>query len=134
MKNLPSKTVAQKLLIKKGYTVTFIDEPDGYVESLGDLPPDVKVISDPSEPVDLLQVFMTSSARLEEKLLYVKGLIRGEGLLWITYPKKTSALAKEQIVDINRDSIRKFAETIGLKAVAMFSVDKDWSAFRFKIV
>ncbi len=114
--------------------MAFIDEPEGYVESLGDLPPDVKITSDPSEPVNLLQIFVTSRVRLEERLLDVRRLITADGLLWITYPKKTSVLAKERGVDIDRDSIRQFAETIGLKAVALFSVDQDWSAFRFKIV
>jgi hypothetical protein len=37
-------------------------------------------------------------------------------------------------LDINRDSIAAYAATIGLQAVAMISVDEDWSALRLKVV
>jgi hypothetical protein len=49
-------------------------------------------------------------------------------MIWVTYPKGTSKIKS----DINRDSIWKYAQTIGLEAVAIFSVDGDWSALRPK--
>ncbi|MDP3450678.1 MAG: hypothetical protein Q8R87_08865, partial [Anaerolineaceae bacterium] len=50
------------------------------------------------------------------------------GILWVIYPKLTSALRS----DVSRDTIWKYAETIGWTGVAMVSVDETWSAFRMK--
>lgn len=124
------KTVAQKLLIKENYTVLFVNEPKDYRSILGELPPNVVVMTVPTAPVDFIQFFVTSRKELEEKLNKLKSLLASKGLLWVTYPKGTSKIK----ADINRDSIRKFAQTIGLEGVAIISVDETWSALRLKIV
>jgi hypothetical protein len=50
-------------------------------------------------------------------------------MIWVTYPKGTSAIE----TDINRDSIRTYAEILGLETIAIISVDSDWSALRLKV-
>jgi hypothetical protein len=60
-------------------------------------------------------------------------MMKKSGLIWVTYPKGTSKLAKEGNVDINRDSIWKYGDEIGLTGVAMISIDDTWSGFRMKI-
>lgn len=79
--------------------------------------------------MDLIQVFVDSRKDLEEQLSRVKPFLVPKGLLWVTYHKGTS----KQKSDINRDSIAAYASTIGLQAVAMISVDEDWSALRLKV-
>jgi len=37
-------------------------------------------------------------------------------------------------VDVNRDTIRRYAEGFGYKAVAMVSIDDTWSALRLKLL
>jgi len=56
----------------------------------------------------------------------MKQLLKQDGLLWMTYPKGKA--------EINRDSIRIYAQTIGLQAVSLIAIDKTWSALRLKIV
>ena len=53
-----------------------------------------------------------------------------KGIIWVTYPKGTAKIKS----DINRDSIREYTATVGLEAVAIFSLDDDWSALRLKVV
>ncbi|MDZ4158744.1 MAG: hypothetical protein U1B80_03045 [Anaerolineaceae bacterium] len=36
--------------------------------------------------------------------------------------------------DLNRDSIRAFALQLGLEAVAIISLDENWSALRLKVI
>ena len=36
--------------------------------------------------------------------------------------------------ELNRDILREYALSIGLKAVGMISIDKDWSSIQFKIL
>jgi len=50
-------------------------------------------------------------------------------LLWVTYLKETSKLQ----ADINRDTIREYAQTVSLEAVALVSVDDTSSALRLKV-
>jgi len=54
--------------------------------------------------------------------------LKDEGSLWISYPKGTSKVE----TDINRDIIWKIGEGLGLKPVAMISIDPVWAAFRLK--
>ena len=48
----------------------------------------------------------------------------------MTYPKGTAKVPD----DISRDVIRKYAESIGLKAVALVSIDQTGSAMRLKVI
>ena len=50
-------------------------------------------------------------------------------MIWVTYPKGKGKIKS----DINRDSIREYSASIGMEAVAIFSVDDDWSALRLKL-
>ena len=127
---MPDKSVAEKLLIKPGQKVLLVNQPKGYRALLGELPKNVKVLKETAEAVDLIQVFVASRKELEEHLPGLKALLAPKGLLWVTYHKGTS----KQKSDINRDSIAAYAKTVGLQAVAMISVDEDWSALRLKVV
>lgn len=82
------------------------------------------------EAVDVIQVFVVSKKELEDYLSRLRPLLKPKGLLWVTYPKGTSKIS----TDINRDVIRKFAESVGLQAVAIVSIDDRWAALRLKKV
>ena len=127
---MSDKTVAQKLLVKPGQKVWFVNQPKGYKALLGEIPKGVTVLKEAAEPVDLIQVFVDSHKDMEEQLPRLKTLLTPKGLLWVTYHKGTS----KQKSDINRDSIATYASTIGLQAVAMISVDEDLSALSLKVV
>jgi len=127
---MSSKPIAQKLQIKENYKVLLVNEPKDYRSMLGRLPANVTVLTEPAEPIDVAQVFVTSKRGLESQLSKLKSALSPKGLLWVTYPKATSKVK----ADINRDIIRQFAQKIGLQAVAMISIDETWSALRLKIV
>jgi predicted CoA-binding protein len=127
---MSDKSVAEKLLIKPGQKILLVNPPKGYRALLGEIPKAVTVLKEAAEAVDLIQVFLGSRKDLEEQLPRLKPLLAPKGLLWVTYHKGTS----KQKSDINRDSIAAYAGTIGLQAVAMISVDEDWSALRLKVV
>lgn len=129
---MSQKPVSEKLRIIPGYRVMLIDEPLGYRENMG-LPEGVEIVTGKGKEVDLAQLFVTNMDGLKEKLPKLKKMMKKSGLIWVTYPKGTSKLAKEGNVDINRDSIWKYGDEIGLTGVAMISIDDTWSGFRMKI-
>lgn len=126
---MSEKTVARKLQIKDNKKIVFINEPDNYRAILGELPENVTVLTEPDKSAYLIQLFVRSEKELEEKLNELRSIINPGGLLWVTYPKGTSRIK----TDINRDVIREYAQSIGLKAVAMISIDDIWSALRLKL-
>jgi len=62
-----------------------------------------------------VQLFVTSREELQKDLEMAKTMLKPKGLLWVTYPKGTSQIK----TDINRDTIREYARSIGLEGVAM---------------
>lgn len=127
---MSDKTVAEKLLIKSGYKVLIVNAPEGYEKILTDLPQGVKILEKLDKNVDLIQLFVNTLAELEAELKALKPLLKPAGILWLSYPKKTSKIK----ADINRDSINAYAITIGLQGVSIVSIDDTWSALRLKII
>ena len=122
------KTVAQKLQVREGQKLLLVNPPRDYSELLvKQLPKNVVMLKGTGE-ADVIQVFTSSNSQLNEQLGKLRKLLPPKGILWVTYPKGTSKIK----TDVNRDIIRKEAEKFGLEAVAIFSVDNDWSALRLK--
>jgi Protein of unknown function (DUF3052) len=126
---MPGKTIGEKLMLKPGQTFLLLKAPDGYEKSLGALPKGVMLTTAASGKVDAVQVFASSKKELQDTLPKLKDITSPMGMIWVTYPKGTSGIK----TDINRDSIRTYAKTLGLETVAIFSVDSDWSALRLKV-
>ncbi len=127
---MSEKSLAEKLLIKPGRSVYIAHAPQGYLSQLG-APSDASIQTQPpAEPVDILQLFVLNRQELQAQLGQMKALLKPDGSLWVTYYKGTSKTK----TDINRDSIYAYALTLGLQAVAMVSIDEDWSGLRLKIV
>ncbi|MBE0633467.1 hypothetical protein IH574_02755 [Candidatus Bathyarchaeota archaeon] len=129
---MSQKPVSEKLRIMPGYRVMLIDEPEGYRENMV-LPEGVEIVTGKGKEVDLAQLFVTDMKGLKDKLPKLKKMMKKNGVIWVTYPKGTSKLAKEGNVDMNRDSIWKYGDEIGLTGVSMISIDDTWSGFRMKI-
>jgi hypothetical protein len=123
------KPIVQKLFIREHYRVLLVNEPESYRALLGILPADVSLLTEATAPVDLIQVFVTSKQELEAQLPELPAHLKPNGLLWVTYPKGTAKIPS----DINRDSIREYASTLNLKAVAMVTIDDTWAALRLKV-
>ena len=126
---MPGKTIGEKLMLKPGQTFLLLKPPPGYEKSLGPMPKGVKLVTATSGTVNAVQVFVSSRKELDDRLPKLKKSIDPDGMIWVTYPKGTSKVK----TDINRDSIRAYAGTLGLETVAIFSVDDDWSALRLKV-
>ncbi len=127
---MSEKTIVQKLGLKPGAKLLLINAPPGYRKAIGDLPAGAKVLTNPTDPADVIQVFVMSQEDLAGQLARLKPTLRPTMALWVTYPKGTS----KSKTDINRDVIREYAATIGLQTVALFSVDDTWAALRLKVL
>jgi len=121
------KDIVQKLWIREGYKAAFIRAPHGYLQSMGEFPKGVKISSNPTKNSDFIQVFVYHKNDLKDNIPRIASMMKDSGALWITYPQ--GSILKD--IDINRDSIARFCESLGLKSSGMISIDNKWSAFRF---
>lgn len=125
---MSEKSIAEKLMMKPGRSVLLINAFPGYTDLLGPLPENPIFMQETSTKVDIIQLFVKSRLELEKHLPGIKGYLKPEGIIWVTYPKGTSKFAG----DIHRDSINSYAKTLGLVGVAIVAIDQDWSALRLK--
>ncbi len=125
---MADKSLQKKLQIKPYQNIAIINPPDGYLESLGKLPEGVKVDSDLVDRYNLIHAFFTQHQVLENKIEDVKTALVDEGILWISYPKRSA----KKDTDLDRDILRESLASHRLKAVFQISIDETWSALRFK--
>lgn len=124
---MADKTPAQKMFVKPGMSVALVDAPEGMIDILI-LPDDITFVDDLSV-ADAIVAFATTQAAAEALLPRLRDVADDVGLLWVCYPKGSKAAG----LDISRDTMWPFAETLGLRPLSMVSVDATWSAMRFRM-
>jgi len=121
-----SKTPAEKMRMAPGMSVALLHAPDA-VESLLGMPGDVARVEDPAA-ADFLLVFASTQAEAEERLSALAPGISPKTIAWLAYPKGSKAAGH----DMSRDTVWRFAETIGLRLVSNVAIDETWSALRMR--
>lgn len=121
-------SLAKKLRIQKGQRVLLLNAPSGYLETLGELPDDVEVSVQSEGTYDFVQVFVKDSAEFEGLVPQALRSVVYDGLLWISYPKKSSGVES----DLSRDRIWGMTTELGIRPVMQVAVDEVWSALRFR--
>ena len=119
--------LVKKLGIKPGHRVRFAGAPAGYDKTLGALPDDVNVASSTRGTFDFIQVFATRRADLERRFGVLKKALCVNGMLWVSWPKKSSPLAS----DLDEGGVRSTGLSHGLVDVKICAVDDDWSGLKF---
>jgi hypothetical protein len=114
---MSDKPLIDRLQVKKDRRLAVADAPF--------------VIEAPAAPLEGAEVvvqFIRNRAEFDAKLPALLKTIRADAILWVAYPKLTSALAG----DINRDIIHGAAPAFGIDCVSQIAIDGDWSAMRMK--
>jgi len=125
---MPPSSLIKKLRIQPGQRLLILNPPPGYVESLGPLPEGTQLVSATAKEVDFCHLFVANSAQLGELLPTALSACTYDGLLWISYPKKSSKVKS----DLSRDTFWELPGETGLRPVTQVSIDKTWSALRFR--
>lgn len=126
MAGYSARPLAAKLGLKDGMRAHFKAAPDGYHAILGALPAGLAVSPKLTGTFDFIQCFVADAKTLERDLPKCKERLAKDGMLWVSWPKKSSALYK----DLTEDGIRKLALGIGLVDVKVCAVDDDWSGLK----
>lgn len=114
----------KKLGIRDGGNSAILNAPPGYAKSLG-----VKMASELKSDHDFIQFFTKSRAELEKQLPRLRKSIKPDGMIWISWPKKSSKVP----TDITEDIIRETALPLKLVDVKVCAVDETWSGLKLVI-
>lgn len=116
----------KKLGIKADSVITLIGAPEGFEDTLGELPAGALLRRGDPDPRGVTLWFVRSRQELEDQIEEMGAFARGGGL-WIAWPKKASGVAS----DLSQTVVRKVGLASGLVDFKICSLDATWSGLRF---
>ncbi|MEM9284311.1 MAG: DUF3052 domain-containing protein [Pseudomonadota bacterium] len=119
------KSLTQKMGLKPGMVCLPINPPAHYRELLPDS--DEVVFRRRSKEADVVHLFCAHRTDLRKKLETALGKVAAGGMIWISWPKKSSSLFK----DLTEDDLRTAILPLGFVDVKVCAVDQDWSGLKF---
>jgi hypothetical protein len=125
-----SKTpLAQKLGIKAGTKAVILGAPGSYRKWLAQLPAGVSFGDKALAGSTFVHLFVTERQMLEKELKRLRELLADAGVLWVSWPKKSSGVA----TDISEDVIRDVCLPLGFVDIKVCAVDETWSGLKLMI-
>lgn len=119
------KPLFQKLGLKPGMTCLAIGAPAHY-DSLVEGAEGV-TFRKRATSADVVHLFCPDRKTLEGKLESALAKVAEGGMLWVSWPKKSSPLFK----DLTEDHLREIILPTGWVDVKVCAVDADWSGLKF---
>ncbi len=129
MAGYSGKSITQKLGIKPGFCIFVSGAPKAYGEIVGDLPDGAKIVPRLRTSLDMVHLFATRSAGLAGKLSDCRAAIAPAGMIWVSWPKKSSGVA----TDLSDIAVRDTALPLGLVDIKVCAIDETWSGLKFVI-
>ena len=117
----------KKLGLKPGYRIYILQPPEGYFKWISPLPADVEVLKKLSGEIDFIHLFVKEKKIFHSEFVKSKGHLKKDGMLWISWPKKSSKV----LTDLDENVIREFGLQEGLVDVKVCAVDEVWSGLKF---
>jgi hypothetical protein len=121
------KSLIDKLGLKPGSKAIAVNAPTNYADLVDGAPITPKPSLPKSGAFDFIHLFVKDRAALEAAAPKLDPLLAEGGMIWISWPKKTSPWFK----DLTEDGIRAVILLPGkLVDVKVAAVDNDWSGLK----
>ena len=125
-----SKTaLVKKLGIHDGFRVGVRAAPRPYDEIVDGLPATVRFGSRLNKDLDVVHVFVSDAKRLPGFLRAAMVAIKQDGMIWVSWPKKSSGVPST----VTEDTIREVCLPMGLVDVKVCAVDDVWSGLKLVV-
>lgn len=116
-----------KLGFKPDMKAALLGPPEGFEETLGDLPAGVIIQARITSQTQMALWFVRTRADLDTETKFVSAKLPPGCSLWIIHPKKSGGLR----VDFNQNNVREAGLAWGLVDYKVCAVDADWSGLKF---
>lgn len=121
--------LAKKLGLKAGYRVKLINVPDHYFELFSSMPEGVTIVDDEGSKKEFIHFFTKEAKELVATLPKLKQEILPDGVIWISWPKRSANIS----CDVSENLIRETALKNGLVDIKVCAVDEIWSGLKLVI-
>ena len=116
--------------IKPGHRVLAINAPSGYRQALAPLPAGASLAPrSTGREADLIHIFVSRRADLARRLQQLRRTIADSGVVWVSWPKRTSGVA----TDVTEDVVREVALPLDFVDVKVCAVSEVWSGLKLVI-
>jgi hypothetical protein len=117
----------KKLGIKDGFHVLFVDAPSDVIAELKPSLNKCEYVTDGKVLIDFAMVFSKSPSGLTKDFKRVSKQLAPAGMLWVSWPKKSSGVP----TDLTENIIREIGLAVGLVDVKVCAVTEVWSGLKF---
>jgi Protein of unknown function (DUF3052) len=117
----------KKLGIRDGFRVCFVGAPSEVRTELDPALANCVVAHDGKSALDFVMVFTKSKAELAREFKRISKLLAPAGMLWVSWPKKTSGVPS----DLDENVVREIGLAAGLVDVKVCAVTEIWSGLKF---
>src|SRR3954452_4730687 len=121
--------LAKKLGIKEGSRLLLVGAPDTYATLLEPLPEGVQLDTQLSKATDIAQIFVVRREQLQQLLTSYRNKLKPNGVIWVSWPKKSARVP----TDITEDIIRDVALPLGYVDIKVCAVNEIWSGLKLVI-
>ena len=129
MAGTSGKSIVQKLGLKPGFCI-FVDGLSvAYRDVVGDSPAGVRIAKTAKGPLDAVHLFAADAKGLAAKLRRYRQAIAPDGMIWVSWPKKSSGVT----TDLTDAVVRETGLAEGLVDIKVCAVDDIWSGLKFVI-
>ena len=123
-----SPPLHKKLGLKSQSNVYLLDCPDNYFDLLSSNPGHFNLKKRPKpNTIHFIHIFTTDAELLNRKIRSLVSYLKKDGMLWISWPKKSSSISST----IDKWSVMNIGQKAGLVDVKVASINEDWSALKF---
>jgi hypothetical protein len=120
----------KKLGIKPGVRILVSNAPPGYHTWVAPLPEGAVIVSTAKRhDCDIVHIFVDSFAVLTKDLQKARALIRSDGAIWVSWPKKSAGVA----TDVDENRVRAAALKSDLVDVKVCAVTEIWSGLKLVV-
>lgn len=118
-------SLIKKLGIKPDFQLRLVNPPENYFSMVGNASKSM-VMKEENEKADFIHLFTNTNSELKAQLHLLKDEIKKDGMIWVSWYKKSAKLPTE----ITEDTIRETALALGLVDVKVCAVDEKWSGLK----
>lgn len=119
--------LVKKLGIKPGDRMILCNEPESFISDLGGLPPGVKATDRLTSTANFALFFTDRRNDLKKAFPALVNKLESNGMLWISWPKKSSG----RPTDLTEDVVREIGLSAGVVDVKVCAIDGTWSGLKF---
>lgn len=117
----------KKLGLKDGQKVILVNIPENYFDLLIEVPEVEEAENE--ELADFVHIFESRLGDLEKLFKTNVSRLKPDGMIWISWPKKTSKVA----TDVDYHSAKLIATQNGYVDVKVSAIDETWTACKYII-